>query len=204
MRDALERERERADAEREGPRDGPQSAVPERVLWRFPLRTGDPRRTWGAGAPVDGGRPRAGRAPCGPLRVVFASTSFNIWSFGNNPMRCRLVTSLRALDGLQYEPGGRSVGLGFTQGDRRAPSTVATGDESPMNSHETHEVASSRPAPAMLGCAGTALYEYGWRYGEPGSARSVDRARGCPPHHFRPRVSSDSRRDQGLWLCVPL
>ena len=36
MRDALERERERADAEREGPRDGPQSAVPERVLGVFP------------------------------------------------------------------------------------------------------------------------------------------------------------------------
>jgi hypothetical protein len=53
-------------------------------------------------------------------------------------MRCRLVTSSTALDGLQYEPGGRSVGLGFTQGDRRALSTVATGNERPMKGDVTN------------------------------------------------------------------
>src|SRR5215216_4178420 len=83
--------------------------------------------------------------------------------------------------------------------------TVATADEPPMNSQETHEVAAYRPARTMLGlCAGTALLEYGGWYGEPGSAGGVDRGRGCPPHRFRPRVPSDSRRDQGLWLCVPI
>jgi hypothetical protein len=41
-----------------------------------------------------------------------------------------------ALDGPQDEPGGRSAGLGFAQGDRRAPSRLAAGDESPMNPHE--------------------------------------------------------------------
>ena len=49
--------------EGEGPGDGHQSAAYERVLWRFPLRAGDPRRTWGAGAPVDVGRPRASASP---------------------------------------------------------------------------------------------------------------------------------------------
>jgi len=34
----------------------------------------------------------------------------------------------------QDEPSGRSAGLGFAQGDRRAPSTVAAGDELPVNS----------------------------------------------------------------------
>jgi hypothetical protein len=48
----------------------------------------------------------------------------------------QLVTSLTALDSPQDEPGGRSAGLGFAQGDRRAPSTLAAGDESPMNSRE--------------------------------------------------------------------
>jgi hypothetical protein len=38
-----------------------------------------------------------------------------------------------ALDGPQDEPGGQSAGLGFARGDRRAPSTVAVGDERPMN-----------------------------------------------------------------------
>jgi hypothetical protein len=51
----------------------------------------------------------------------------------------QLVTRLTALDGLQDEPGGYSAGLGFAHGDRRAPSTVATGDEPPMNPHEMHE-----------------------------------------------------------------
>ena len=50
-----------------------------------------------------------------------------------------LVTSLTALDGRQDEPGGRSAGLGFAQGDRRAPSRLAAGDEVPMNSHERGE-----------------------------------------------------------------
>ncbi len=36
-------------------------------------------------------------------------------------------------------PGDRIAGLGFAQGDRRAPSTVAEGDEPPMNPHETRE-----------------------------------------------------------------
>jgi hypothetical protein len=48
-----------------------------------------------------------------------------------------LVTCLTALNGRQDEPGGHSAGLGFAQGDRRAPSTVAVGDEPPMNPHKT-------------------------------------------------------------------
>jgi len=46
---------------------------------------------------------------------------------------------LTALEALQDEPGDRIAGLGFAQGDRRAPSTVARGDELPMNYHETHQ-----------------------------------------------------------------
>jgi hypothetical protein len=38
------------------------------------------------------------------------------------------------------------------QGDRRAPSMLAAGDEVPMNPHEPYEVAVSRPARTMLGC----------------------------------------------------
>jgi hypothetical protein len=49
------------------------------------------------------------------------------------------VTSSTVLDGLQDEPGGCSAGLGFAHGDRRAPPTVATGDEPPMNPYEMHE-----------------------------------------------------------------
>ena len=41
---------------------------------------------------------------------------------------------------------------------------------------------------------GTALSEYGGRYGQPGSAGSVDRARGYSPYRLKPRISSDSRR----------
>jgi hypothetical protein len=40
------------------------------------------------------------------------------------------------LDGLQVEPGGCRVQASALQGDRRAPSTVARGDEPPMNSYE--------------------------------------------------------------------
>jgi hypothetical protein len=36
--------------------------------------------------------------------------------------------------------------------DRRAPSTLAAGDEVSMNSHEPYEVAVSQPARTMLGC----------------------------------------------------
>jgi len=43
---------------------------------------------------------------------------------------------MTALDGLRDEPGGRIGTDSALQGDRRAPSTVATGDESPMNSRE--------------------------------------------------------------------
>ena len=50
-----------------------------------------------------------------------------------------LVTSLAAIDGPQDELGGRSAGLGFAHGDRRALPTVATSDEPPMNPHEMHE-----------------------------------------------------------------
>jgi hypothetical protein len=51
-------------------------------------------------------------------------------------MQGQLVTSSTALEGPQDEPGGRSAGLGIAQGDRRAPSMVAAGDEPPMNSRE--------------------------------------------------------------------
>jgi hypothetical protein len=43
-----------------------------------------------------------------------------------------------ALDGPQDEPGGRRLQYSALQGDRRAPATVAAGDELPMNFHETH------------------------------------------------------------------
>jgi hypothetical protein len=49
------------------------------------------------------------------------------------------VVDCNELDGLQDEPGGYSAGLGFAHGDRRAPPTVATGDEPTMNPHEMHE-----------------------------------------------------------------
>ena len=43
------------------------------------------------------------------------------------------------LDGPQEEPGGRMVQASGSQGDRRAPSTVARDDEPPMNSHKGSE-----------------------------------------------------------------
>jgi hypothetical protein len=43
------------------------------------------------------------------------------------------------LDVPQEEPGGRIVQASGSQGDRRAPSTVARDDESPMNSHKCSE-----------------------------------------------------------------
>ena len=46
------------------------------------------------------------------------------------------------------------------QGDHRAPSTLAAGDELPMNSHEPHEVAVSQPARTMLGCVYTRVRPY--------------------------------------------
>ena len=36
-------------------------------------------------------------------------------------------------------PAATVAGLGFAHGDRRAPSTVAVGDEPAMNPHEMHE-----------------------------------------------------------------
>jgi hypothetical protein len=53
-------------------------------------------------------------------------------------MECPLATRLTALDGPQDEPGGRRLQDSALQGDRRAPATVAAGDELPMNFHETH------------------------------------------------------------------
>jgi hypothetical protein len=44
------------------------------------------------------------------------------------------------LDVPQEEPGGRIVQASGSQGDRRAPSTVARDDESPMNSHKCSEI----------------------------------------------------------------
>jgi hypothetical protein len=46
------------------------------------------------------------------------------------------VGGCNELDGLQVEPGGCIVQASALQGDRRAPSTVARGDELPMNSYE--------------------------------------------------------------------
>ena len=43
------------------------------------------------------------------------------------------------LDGPQEEPGGRIVQASGSQGDRRAPSTVARDDEPPMTSHKSRE-----------------------------------------------------------------
>jgi hypothetical protein len=40
---------------------------------------------------------------------------------------------------VQDEPGGRILQDSALQGDRRAPSTLAAGDEPPMNLHEVHE-----------------------------------------------------------------
>jgi hypothetical protein len=64
-------------------------------------------------------------------RTLVPETSWN----SGDLMECPLVTSLTALD----EPGDRSPALGFAKDDRRAPSRVAVGDESPMNSHESRE-----------------------------------------------------------------
>jgi hypothetical protein len=46
------------------------------------------------------------------------------------------VGGCNELDGLQVGPGGRISQASPLQGDRRAPSTVARGDEPPMNSYE--------------------------------------------------------------------
>jgi hypothetical protein len=45
------------------------------------------------------------------------------------------VGGCNELDGLQVEPGGCIVQVSALQGDRRAPSMVARGDEPPMNSY---------------------------------------------------------------------
>jgi hypothetical protein len=54
-------------------------------------------------------------------------------------MQGPLVTRLTALDGPQDEPGGHRAGFAVQApwSGRRAPSTVAAGDELPMNFHET-------------------------------------------------------------------
>jgi len=72
----------------------------------------------------------------------FTSTLANILRFGKRaPMQGQLVTRLTALDGLQDEPGGHRAGFAVQApwSGRRASSTVATGDEVPMNPHEMHE-----------------------------------------------------------------
>jgi hypothetical protein len=55
-----------------------------------------------------------------------------------DPSRLMLIKVGRCieLDDPQNEPGGRIVQTSALQGDRRAPSRVARGDEPPMNSYE--------------------------------------------------------------------
>jgi hypothetical protein len=57
-------------------------------------------------------------------------------------MQGQLVTSSTALEGPQDEPGGRVVQDvvqdSALQGDRRAPSTVAVGNEPPMKGDITN------------------------------------------------------------------
>src|SRR5215212_7712216 len=50
-----------------------------------------------------------------------------------HPPGCLKPSWWTAVGGPQDEPGGRSLQDSALQGDRRAPSTLATGDESPMN-----------------------------------------------------------------------
>jgi hypothetical protein len=63
--------------------------------------------------------------------------------FGNNPMQGQLVTSLTALDdpGRTWRPLPKEVVQAIWSSRQapstRAPSTVAAGDELPMNFHET-------------------------------------------------------------------
>jgi hypothetical protein len=68
----------------------------------------------------------------GPLVTRAGRPFFLFGSVPNAPLACN------TLDGPQAEPGGRRAGFAL-QGiwsDRRTPSTLAVGDEPPMNSRE--------------------------------------------------------------------